>query len=66
MTLCSSLTPQQQAMLGHIDALRSSVFSGGSASKQLECAVLLIDLYEAILESNEILIYKDQQEVVEH
>mgnify|MGYP003638615132 FL=1 len=66
MTLCSSLTPQQHAMLGHIDALRSSVFSGGSASKQLECAILLIDLYEAILERNGILIYEDQEKVVEH
>ena len=36
---------------------------GESVSEQLESAVLLIDLYEAILELHGILIYENQSEV---
>ncbi len=53
-------------MLGHIEALRDSVVTSRSVSEQIESAILLIDLYEAILESNGILIFKDQKRVTEH
>lgn len=58
-----SLTTEQHAMLSHLQALRHGILYSNSASKQLECAILLIDLYEAILERNNILIYEDQEEV---
>ena len=66
MTFTLPLTPQQHALLGHMRSLRCGVLSSDSASMQLECAILLIDLYEAILERNGILIYEDQKRVVEH
>ena len=53
-------------MLNHLQHLRSGIIHGASASKQLECAVLLIDVYEAILERHGILIYENQEEVTEH
>ena len=62
----NSLTAEQQAMLAHLAHLRSGIIHSASASKQLECAILLIDVYEAILEKYGILIYEDQGEVVEH
>ena len=65
-TLTYSLSPSQQAMLGHLEALRDTVVTGRSVSEQIESAILLIDLYEAILESNEILIFRDQKRVTEH
>jgi len=61
-----SLEPEQQAMLNHLAYLRRCILHSRSASKQLECAILLIDVYEAILEKYGILIYEDQAEVVEH
>jgi len=64
--LSDSLTTEQYALLNHLEALRDGILASPSVSKQLECAVLLIDLYEAILEKHGILIYEDQQEVVEH
>jgi hypothetical protein len=51
-------------MLGHLSELRRSVVDGESYKEQFEAAVLLIDLYEAILELNGILIYEDQEKVV--
>jgi hypothetical protein len=54
------------AMLGHIESLRDGAVNSESMSEQLECAILLIDLYEAILERNGILVYVDQKRVVEH
>jgi hypothetical protein len=62
----SDLTPDQQAMLNHLTELRKGIVEGTSISKQLEAAVLLLDLYEAILEVNGILIYENQQKVTEH
>ena len=59
-----TLTPDQHAMLGHLSELRRSVVEGESYKEQFEAAVLLIDLYEAILELNGILIYDDQEKVV--
>ena len=59
-----TLTPDQHAMLGHLSELRRSVVEGESHQKQFEAAALLIDLYEAILELNGILIYEDQEKVV--
>jgi hypothetical protein len=59
-----TLTPDQQEMLGHLSALRRSVVEGESHREQFEAAVLLIDLYEAILEVNGILIYEDQERIV--
>jgi len=53
-------------MLGHLEALRDKVVTSRSASEQIESAILLIDLYEAILESNDILVFKDQKRVTEH
>ena len=64
--MSDSLTTEQYALLNHLEALRDGILVSPSVSKQLECAVLLIDLYEAILEKHGILIYEDQQEVVEH
>jgi hypothetical protein len=64
--LTYTLSPSQHAMLGHLEALRDTVVTGRSASEQIESAILLIDLYEAILESNGILIFKDQRRVTEH
>jgi len=61
-----TLTPTQLAAINHISALRRGIVEGESVSKQLESAVLLIDLYEAILELNGILIYENQSEVSEH
>lgn len=61
-----SLSPSQQAILGHLEILRDSVVTSRSVSEQIESAILLIDLYEAILESNGILIFKDQKRVTEH
>ena len=66
MMLTPPLSPDQQALLGHMQSLRHGVLASDSASTQLECAILLIDLYEAILERNGILIYEDQKRVVEH
>jgi hypothetical protein len=65
-TLTYSLSPSQLAMLGHLEALRDTVVTGRSASEQIESAILLIDLYEAILESNDILVFRDQKKVTEH
>ena len=53
-------------MLNHLEALRDGILASPSVSKQLECAVLLIDVYEAILERHGILIYENQEEVTEH
>ena len=64
--LSDSLTTEQYALLNHLEALRHGVLVSPSVSKQLECAVLLIDVYEAILEKHGILIYEDQEEVTEH
>jgi len=59
-----TLTPDQHAMLGHLSELRRSVVEGESSKEQFEAAVLLIDLYEAILELNGILIYEDQERII--
>lgn len=64
--LSDSLTAEQHAMLNHLEALRHGILASPSVSKQLECAVLLIDVYEAILERHGILIYENQEEVTEH
>ena len=64
--MSNSLTAEQQAMLNHLAHLRSGIIHSASVSKQLECAILLIDVYEAILEKYGILIYENQDEVVEH
>ena len=64
--LSDSLTADQLALLNHLEHLRNGVVHSASASKQLECAVLLIDLYEAILERHGILIYENQERVVRH
>ena len=64
--LSDSLTADQVAMLNHLEALRHGILASPSVSKQLECAVLLIDVYEAILERHGILIYENQEEVTEH
>ena len=64
--MSDSLTAEQYAMLNHLEALRHGILASSSVSKQLECAVLLIDLYEAILERHGILIYENQEEVTEH
>ena len=64
--MSDSLTTDQLALLNHLSALRDGILISPSVSKQLECAVLLIDVYEAILEKHGILIYEDQEEVVEH
>ena len=61
-----SRTAEQHAMLSHLEALRHGILASPSVSKQLECAVLLIDVYEAILERHGILIYENQEEVTEH
>jgi hypothetical protein len=53
-------------MLNHLTELRRGIVEGTSISKQFEAAVLLLDLYEAILEVNGILIYENQQKVTEH
>jgi len=63
--LSDSLTTDQHAMLNHLEALRHGILASPSVSKQLECAVLLIDVYEAILEKHGILIYEGQQRVTE-
>lgn len=64
--LIESLTAEQHALLNHLEALRHGILISESMSKQLECAILLIDVYEAILEKHGILIYEDQEEVTEH
>jgi len=64
--LTDSLTAEQHALLNHLSALRDGILISPSMSKQLECAILLIDVYEAILEKHKILIYEDQEEVTEH
>lgn len=64
--MTDSLSPSDMAMLGHLESLRDGAVNSESISEQLECAILLIDLYEAILERNGILVYVDQKRVVEH
>ena len=64
--MTDSLTAEQHALLNHLSALRDGILISPSMSKQLECAILLIDVYEAILEKHGILIYEDQEEVTEH
>jgi len=64
--LTEPLTTEQHALLNHLEALRHGILISASMSKQLECAILLIDVYEAILEKHGILIYEDQEEVTEH
>ena len=64
--MTDSLTAEQHALLNHLSALRDGILISSSMSKQLECAILLIDVYEAILEKHGILIYEDQEEVTEH
>jgi len=49
-----------------VEGLRDTVVTGRRVSEQIESAILLIDLYEAILESNGILIFRDQKRVTEH
>ncbi len=63
--LSDSLTTEQLAMLNNLKHLRHGVIHSASVSKQLECAVLLIDVYEAILEKHDILIFEGQQRVTE-
>ena len=58
-----SLTPPQLAAINHISELRRGILESESVSEQLECAILLIDVYEAILELHGILIYENQGEV---
>ena len=60
------LNQAQISAINHISELRRGITDSGSVSEQLECAVLLLDVYEAILESHGILIYADQEEVVQH
>ena len=57
------LTFEQHALLHHLAHLRYAALEGDDTLEQLDCAILLIDLYEAILERNNILIYDGQQEV---
>ena len=64
--MTDSLTAEQHALLNHLSALRDGILISPSMSKQLECAILLIDVYEAILEKHGKLIYEDQEEVTEH
>ncbi len=61
--MSDTLSPNPYAALQHIQRLRDGVIAGESLSRQLEAAVLLIDVYEAILERNGILIYEGQTEV---
>jgi len=60
------LSPSQLSAINHISELRRGITDSDSASEQLECAVLLLDVYEAILEKHGILIYADQEEVLQH
>ncbi len=62
--MSDTLSPDPYAALQHIQRLRDGVIAGESLSRQLEAAVLLIDVYEAILERNGILIYEGQKRVV--
>jgi hypothetical protein len=64
--LLDGLTPEQHAMLGHLSELRRTVVESKNAQTQFEAAVLLIDLYEAILKIHGVLIYEDQEEIVKH
>lgn len=64
--MTDALSPSDMAMLGHLELLREGAVNNGSAEDQLDCAILLIDLYEAILERNGILIFSQQERVVEH
>ena len=66
MPVTLPLNQAQVAAINHISELRRGITDSESASEQLECAVLLIDVYEAILEANGILIYEDQEKVIEH
>ena len=60
------LNQAQISAINHISELRRGITDSDSVSEQLECAVLLLDVYEAILESHGILIYADQEKVVQH
>jgi len=60
------LNQAQISAINHISELRRGITDSDSVSEQLECAVLLIDVYEAILEANGILIYENQERVTEH
>jgi hypothetical protein len=64
--LTDYLTDEQHSLIKHLSALLDGILISPSVSNQLECAILLIDVYEAILEKHGILIYEDQKEVTEH
>ena len=64
--LSDELTAEQHALLGHLENLRTIAVFGDDLEDRFEASVLLIDIYEAILERHGILIYHDQEEVTEH
>lgn len=61
------LDPEEQAQMGYLEQLRHGIICGRTYEIQFQSAVLLIDLYEAILEKEGILIFETQvEEVTEH
>ena len=49
------------ALMSHINVLRESVVSGSDEASRLESAVLLIDIYEQILERLEIVDFPEPE-----
>lgn len=49
------------ALMSHINVLREGVVSGSTEASRIECAVLLIDIYEQILERLEIVDFPEQE-----
>lgn len=49
------------ALMSHINVLREGVVSGSDEASRLESAVLLIDIYEQILEKLEIVDFPEPE-----
>ena len=49
------------ALMSHINVLREGVVSGSTEASRIECAVLLIDIYEKILERLEIVDFPEPE-----
>ena len=49
------------ALMSHINVLREGVVSGSTEASRIKCAVLLIDIYEQILERLEIVDFPEPE-----
>tara|TARA_R110000796_G_scaffold190113_1_gene306839 strand:+ start:602 stop:778 length:177 start_codon:yes stop_codon:yes gene_type:complete len=55
------MTHQSEAIMQHINVLRDSVVAGSTKAVRYESAVLLIDIYEQILQNLEIVDFPEPE-----